>query len=135
VDGAPLGSVIAEGITQPFLFLLSDHRGESVDAEAPEAIRHAETNIRSIYDRLPSDRRLEIVIQGANHYMFSDGAMLKSPVVVGTLRTLGIVRLDGRRQIAVTAHCIRTFFDVHLKGSPASELKSQSEYPEIEMIP
>ena len=134
VDGAPLGSVIVEGITQPFLFLLSDHGGESVDAGTPEAIRHAETNIRSIYDRLPSDRRLEIVIRGANHYMFSDGAMLKSPLV-GTLRTLGIVSLDGRRQIAVTAHCIRTFFDVHLKGAPASELKSQSEYPEIEIIP
>ena len=32
LDGAPLGSVIAEGVTQPFMFLLSDHRGESADA-------------------------------------------------------------------------------------------------------
>ena len=82
VDGAPLGNVIAEGVTQPFMFLLSDHRGESADAETPEAIRQAGANIRSIYDRLPSDRRLEIVIQGANHYMFSDGAMLKSPLAM-----------------------------------------------------
>ena len=51
------------------------------------------------------------------------------------MRTLGIVRLDGRRQIAVTAHCIRSFFDVYLKGAPASELKSQTEYPEIEIVP
>jgi hypothetical protein len=51
------------------------------------------------------------------------------------MRTLGIVRLDGRRQVALTAHCISTFFDVYLKGAPASELKSQSEYPEIEFIP
>ena len=29
VDGAPLGNVIAEGVTQPFMFLLSDHSGES----------------------------------------------------------------------------------------------------------
>ncbi|MFI5387172.1 MAG: alpha/beta hydrolase family protein [Fimbriimonadales bacterium] len=135
VDGAPLGRVIAEGVTQPFMFLLSDHRGESAGAETPEAIRQAGANIRSIYDRLASDRRLEIVIQGANHYMFSDGAMLKSPLLMRAMRTLGIVRLDGRRQVAVTAHCISTFFDVYLKGAPASELKSQTKYPEVEIVP
>jgi dienelactone hydrolase len=135
VDGAPLGSVSAEGVTQPFMFLLSDHRGESTDAETPEAIRQAGANIRSIYDRLPTDRRLWITIRGANHYMFSDGAMLKSPLAMRVMRTLGIMHLDGRRQVAVTAHCISTFFDVYLKGAPASELKSQSEYTEIEFVP
>src|ERR1019366_693603 len=49
VDGLPLGSVIAEGVTQPFMFLLSDHRGETADADTPEAIRQAGANIRSIY--------------------------------------------------------------------------------------
>ena len=134
VDGAPLGSVIGEGVSQPFMFLLSDHRGESV-ADQPEAIRQAGTNIRSIYDRLPSDRRWELVIRGANHYGFSDdGAMLKSPLVMSALRTLGIVHLDGRRQIALTEHYVSTFFDVYLKGSPASELDRQGEYPEIEYV-
>ena len=46
----------------------------------------------------------------------------------------GIVRLDGRRQVAVTAHYIGTFFDVYLKGAPASELQSQPGYPEVEYI-
>jgi hypothetical protein len=56
------------------------------------------------------DRRLQIVIRSANHYMFSDdGAMLKSPLL---MRVLGIVRLDGRRQVTVAAHYIVTFFDV-----------------------
>jgi dienelactone hydrolase len=135
VDGAPLGDVVDDGVTQPFLFLLSDHRGESADAEAPEAIRRAEANIRSIYDRLPGNSKLEIVIRGANHYMFSDGAMLKSPMVMRVLRALGIMRLDGRRQFTVAAHCIRAFFDVHLKGAPDGELKSRLGYPEIEIIP
>jgi dienelactone hydrolase len=135
VDGAPLGSVIAEGVTQPFMFLLSDHRGESTDAETPEAIRQAGANIRSIYDRLPSGRRLQITILGANHYMFSDGALLKSPFAMRAMRTLGIWRLDGRRQVSVTAHCISSFFDVYLKGAPASELKGLSEHPEIEFVP
>jgi dienelactone hydrolase len=134
VDGAPFGSVVADGVTQPFLFLLSDHRGES-DASEPEAIRHAGANIHSIYDRLPRDRRLMIMIRGGNHYMFSDdGAMLKSPLVMRVLRTVGVVRLDGRRQVALTAHYISTFFDVYLKGAPASELMSRPEYPEIEYV-
>ena len=135
VDGAPLGNVVAEGVTQPFMFLLSDHRGESADADTPDAIRQAEANIRSIYDRQPSDRRLEVMIQGANHYMFSDRAMLQSPLVMGVLRVLGIVRLEGRRQVAITAHYISAFFDVYLKGAPASELNRHSDYPEIEIIP
>jgi hypothetical protein len=50
------------------------------------------------------------------------------------LRTVGFVRLDGRRQVALTAHYISTFFDVYLKGAPASQLKSQPEYPEIEYV-
>ena len=135
VDGAPLGSVVADGVTQPFMFLLSDHRGES-DAGEPEAIRQAGANIHSIYDRLPGDRRLMIMIRGAGHYGFSDnGAMLKSPLVMRVLRTVGVVRLDGRHQVALAAHYISAFFDVYLKGAPASELKSRPEYPEIEYVP
>jgi hypothetical protein len=110
------------------MFLLCDHRNES-DAKAVAA------NIDSIYNRLPNDRRLEIVIRGANHFGFSDdGAMLKSPLLMHVLRTLHIVRLDDRRQIAVTAHYIDTFFDVYLKGLPASELKNKEQFPEIEYI-
>src|SRR5271165_224743 len=71
VDGAPLGNVIAEGVTQPFMFLLSDHRSEP-DTET----RPVMASIRSIYDRLPGDSRLEIVIRGANHFGFSDNVAL-----------------------------------------------------------
>jgi hypothetical protein len=126
--------VVADGVTQPFMFLLSDHKGES-SAGQPEAIRQAGSNIHSVYDRLPDDRRLMIVIRGAGHYRFSDdGAMLKSPLAMHVLRTVGVVRLDGRRQVALTAHYMRTFFDVHLKWAPASELMRQPEYPEIEYV-
>ena len=60
--------------------------------------------------------------------------MLKSPLMMRVLRTAGVVRLDGRRQVALTAHYISTFFDVYLKGAPAPQLKSQPEYPEIEYV-
>jgi len=129
VDGAPLGSVIREGVTQPFLFLLSDH-GSEPDAET----RPVMANIRSIYDRLPDDRRLLITIRGSNHLLFSDRAMLQAPLAQRVMRTLGIVRLDGRRQVAITAHCIRGFFDVYLKGAPASKLKGQLNDPEIQQV-
>jgi predicted dienelactone hydrolase len=131
MDGAPLGSVIGEGVTQPFMFLLSDHSSES-EAET----RQVEANIRAIYDRLPSDRRLEILIRGANHFLFSDnGALLKSHIVLGTLRMLGILGIDGRRQLAVTAYCVHSFFDAYLKGPGVSRLKiSSSLYPEIQVL-
>jgi dienelactone hydrolase len=130
VDGAPLGSVIDEGVTQPFMFLLSDHTSET-DAETSTI--HA--NINSIYDRLPSDRGWQITIRGANHYMFSDdGAMLKSPLIMRLMRTVGIVHIDGRRQVAVTTHYISTFFDVYLQGAPLSKLENRAGYPEIEDV-
>lgn len=131
IDGAPLGSIIGEGVTQPFMFLISDHGNES----DPET-RQIKSNISSIYDRLLPGQRFQIKIRGANHFGFSDdGALLKSPLLMSIMRTLGILRLEGRRQLAVTAHCITSFFNVHLKGASLLELKSQSSYPEIEFIP
>ena len=130
VDGAPRGSVIREGVTQPFMFLVSDHRSEP-DAETRPVL----ANIRSIYDRLPGDRRWWLMIRGANHYGFSDdGAILKTPLLMRALRTAGIVHLSGLRQIAVTAHYITTFFDVYLKSEPASELTNRAQFPEVEYV-
>src|ERR1700676_2176218 len=40
----------------------------------------------------------------------------------------------GRRQVALTAQYISTFFDVYPKGAPAPQLQSQPEYPEIEYV-
>jgi predicted dienelactone hydrolase len=130
VDGLPLGNVISDGVSQPFMFLLSDHTGET-GPEGPQVM----ANIRSIYERIPADRRLYVVIRGAGHYRFSDnGAMLQIPLVLGVLHALGIVHLNGRRQIAITAHYISAFFDVNLKGAPVSELSATSQYPEVEYV-
>ncbi len=134
VDGAPFGSALADGIKQPFMFILSDHSGESTNAQTPDAIRQAGANIRSIYERLPNDRRLEITIRGGNHFMFSDNALLKSPLLMRVLRAVGMVHLDGRRQLAITSHYLSAFFDVYLQAAPAAELKSQPDYPEIEPL-
>jgi pimeloyl-ACP methyl ester carboxylesterase len=131
VDGAPHGSVIQAGIDRPFMFLMSDHSREA-DPESAQ-IR---ANIQSIYDRLPAEGRVQIVIQGANHFLFGDdGALLKSHLILGTLRTFGFLGMEGRRQLAVTAYCVDRFFDNYLKGTnlPPIEFRS-SLYPEVQVL-
>jgi len=131
VDGQPFGSVIQAGLHQPFMFLLSDH-GDSSDPVS----RQIGANIQSIYDRLPPDGRLRVEIRGANHFLFSDdGALLKSHIVMRTLRALGVVGIDGRRQLAVTVYCVHSFFDAYLKGTSVSRLNISSPlYPEIQVL-
>ena len=76
------------------------------------------------------------MIRGANHFTFSDdGALLKSRVVRRTLRILGMLHIDGRRQIAITNYCLRTFFDAYLKGEGVSRPEiSSPTYPEIQVL-
>jgi dienelactone hydrolase len=131
IDGKPFGSVIQDGLHQPFLFILSDQI-HGTDAETRQVV----AEIQSIYDHLPPDGRQRIMIRGANHFLFSDdGALLKSHIVMGTLRTVGLVGIDGRRQLAVTAHSVHTFFDVYLKGTTAPPpVLASPGYPEIQLL-
>jgi dienelactone hydrolase len=132
VDGSLHGGVLQAGIHKPFMFLLSGYGDFSSEAE----IRQIKADIQSVYDRLPADGRLRIVIRGANHFLFSDdGALLKSHMVLRTLRMLGILGIDGRRQLAVTAYCVHSFFDAYLKKAGPSQLKIPSAlYPEIQVL-
>ncbi len=130
IDGAPLGSVIRNGVTQPFMFLLGAHQGEP-QAEVQNVMSH----MRSIYYRIPPDRRAFLMIRGASHFMFSDNAVLKSPLLMNLLHILGIVHLNGRRQLKITAYCLHTFFDKYLKESDTSAIKIRTPlYPELERI-
>ena len=129
IDGAPYGSVVQEGLEQPFLFLLSDHSRELSDP----ASKQIGADFQSIYDRLPNGR-LFITIRGANHFSFSDQMFQKSQFVIALLRILGIGRLEGRRGLAITASYVDTFFDVYLKDAPAASLDKLSQpYPEVQL--
>ncbi len=132
IDGRPLGSVIEAGIKVPFMFLLSDH-GTADDAVS----RRILGQIQSIYDRQPNDTRMRVAIRGAHHFSFSDdGALLKSRLFRGVLRLFGVLGIDGRRQVQVTAYAVRTFFDAHLKHATSGPVTlSSPEYPEIIAIP
>ncbi len=131
VDGQPFGSVVQEGLRQPFMFLLSDHGRES----DPVTLQ-IRANIQSIYDRLPPDGRLRVAIRGANHFTFSDdGALLKSGFVRFVLRRFGRLGIDGRRQLAVTSYCLHRFFDAYLKRTGDSRPSLSSPlYPEIQVL-
>jgi dienelactone hydrolase len=131
VDGTVFGSVVQEGLHQPFMFLMSDEILSS-ESEATQI----KARIQSIYDRLPVDGKQFVTIRGAYHFGFSDdGALLKSHIVVRTLRTFGIIGMDGRRQLAITAYCVNSFFDAYLKGTDPARLDlSSSLYPEIGVL-
>ena len=48
----------------------------------------------------------------------------------------GKLKIDGRRQLAITAYSIQSFFDTYLKHSRATPLNLTSQlYPEIEILP
>jgi pimeloyl-ACP methyl ester carboxylesterase len=130
IDGAPYGSVVQEGLKQPFLFIFSDHSRELSDP----ASRQILADLHSLYDHLPSGRLL-LTIRRANHFSFSDQMLLKSQYVIGLLRLFGVGGLDGRRGLAITAEYVHTFFDVHLKDAPAGLLNKPPQlYPEVQFV-
>jgi len=132
IDGAPFGSVVKDGLRQPFMFLLSDHGTNNDPKNNPIA-----ANIQSIYETLPMNTRMEVTIRGSNHFSFTDQILLKSQHVMNGLRRMHVLGpLDGPRGLAITTAFVHTFFDVHLKGEPRSSLDDlQKLYPEVQVEP
>lgn len=132
IDGAPCGSVVQEGLKQPFMFLLSDHSRELSDP----AGRQIGADIYSIYDRLPNGRFF-ITIRGAHHFSFSDQTLLKSQYMMRVISLLGgIGKLEARRGLTITTTYVHTFFDVYLQGLPSNQLTElSSRYPEVQVEP
>jgi predicted dienelactone hydrolase len=128
IDGIPFGSVVQESLHQPFFFILSDHRKES----GQEAVL-VKAKMESIYNKLPADTRQQVMIDGANHFSFSDQMFTKSPVMMKALQIVGVIGpLDKHRGIEIADACVRTFFDVYLRDAPASDLSLlPSRYPEL----
>lgn len=51
------------------------------------------------------------------------------------LLTLGILGIDGRRQLAVTTYCVQSFFDAYLKSPGVSRLRISSLLcPELQVL-
>ena len=128
LDGRVFGPVIEEGLRQPFMFILEDHRRAS-----PMIAGDVLAPIQSMYARLPPDTRLKVSIAGANHFSFGDQILLKSQLLLALMRTTGVIgSLPGPRGIAITNDYVSTFFGVYLKGEPRAALDSLArKYPEV----
>ena len=131
LDGALWGDSQAGEIHQPFLFLLSDHRGER-GAEARAIL----ADIRATHRRLPTRSPEVMYIAGANHFFFSDdSALLKSHLLIGALHLLGGVHLSGEEQLADTAYCLRTFFDAEFSTPTSTALMLTSpQHPNVRAL-
>src|SRR5262249_18784850 len=124
VDGAPWGKVVTEGLSQPVFFLLSDHSGDAANEEA----KTVGTNFGVLFEHV--HKGIWLMIKGANHFMFSDDAALKSRMVMGALKPLGILKIHGPRQIAIATRYISAYFDAELAGRAPSPLGPSPDYPE-----
>ena len=131
IDGLVTKSVTQSALKTPFMFLMSDH---TKDNKNDPADRQIATMLRAAFRHLPRHSRAWLNIRGANHFNFSDGAVVKSHIAMSILRAVGIVGMDGRRQLAITAYCVRTFLDKQLNASSSvAPPTPQSLYPEIEV--
>jgi dienelactone hydrolase len=127
LDGIPFGSVVADGLSKPAMFLLSDHSREMSDPESHKVL----AMIQAIYERLPKPRIYK-TIRTANHFSFGDQILLNSRTAVALLRFTGFGRLDARRGLGISNDYVRTFFDVTLNGASPSTLEHLSErYSEV----
>ncbi len=128
MDGRLFGSLDQTTVTVPFLWLLSDH-GAAQDSVS----RQIMGQIQRAYERQPAESRMKVMIKGANHFTFSeDGALLKSGVLRGIMRVMGILGMRGRRQVEVSAYAVGSFFDAWLRNPVSAQgaLTSPS-YPEL----
>lgn len=123
IDGAPFSNVVHEGLSQPFLFLMSDHANE-VDPES----RRIRANFSELLGRLAPEHTERLTIRGATHFGFADDT--KSPIAVG-LMDLIAHKMDPPRQLSISRECIRTFFDIHLQGASRDTLCNSDEFPEM----
>jgi dienelactone hydrolase len=130
IDGNPFGSVVREGADQPCLLLF-----ENVNISSPPRdpeIRDMFAKTQSLYSHLGNGAML--MVRGANHFSFGDVILLKSHYIVRVILFL-TGGIEVRRGLAITTSVVHTFFDIHLKNSPAGSLGDlRRSYPEIQSI-
>ena len=113
------------------MFVLEDPASVRDTAPNAQVLR----NIRSMYARLPVHSRLKIFLTGSNHFSFSDQMLLKSQLLLGTMRRLHVIGgLSGARGLAITTDYVTSFFDVYLKDHPRTVLDAlPARYSEVRL--
>jgi dienelactone hydrolase len=126
LDGDLFGQVVRTGLTTPF-FVLQAGSGTCGDA----ACRSFEAGVQAVLRREPAGDAYDLAVRGANHFNFSDYAVIFSP-----LKLLGVLgSIDGTRGLQITRTYVRAFFDTYLLGRPAVLLREPTPaYPEVRYI-
>lgn len=122
VDGRLFGPVVQAGLSKPFLFLMSDHGGES-DPAAHRII----AQLRAFWSKLGASKRLT-TIRGTRHFNFSDNALRWTRLVGRPAGAVGPI--DRRRALAISARELDAFFSASL-GQPR---RPQAPEPEDEAV-
>lgn len=124
INGTPFGNVNENKLSKPFMFLLAHQSGERDSTNI-----QIKTNIDTIYNQLP-ETRVWINLRGAKHFNFSDQALIKERFIARKSGDLGPI--GERRGLEITATCLRTFFNAHLKGLSSPKINDLPEqYPEV----
>lgn len=127
LDGALGSRVVAAGLHRPFAFLLSDH-GPASDPES-QAI---EAGIRSVFGRLPPTNGWRSTIRGANHFSFSDQMLARNPAPLALLQALGVLAIDPRRGLEVSATTVRRLLQSRGDGAVRRGLEiATHDLPEV----
>jgi predicted dienelactone hydrolase len=127
INGTPFGNINENKLSKPFMFLMADPDG--VPTAVKQQIR---SNIDTIYQQLPPSR-LWLQLTGANHYNFSDQAVIRERFLARQNDDLGTI--GELRGLEVTAAALRAFFDANLKGVPNNIIaKLKTKYPEIKEV-
>lgn len=138
LDGTPYGDVASAGLAQPFMFILSEPvtppavlirffwgSRQAYDEEQASEARAIDT----IYRASANGHRL--VVRGAQHFDFTDSALLFEPL----MKIFGMLGpIDGRRVLALTSDYVRAFFDHYLENADAPLLRgAPAAYPEVRL--
>ncbi len=133
IDGDLFGSVLKEGIQQPFLFVLSDWTlrppwlQRTLAGVSVQRFRQQQATLRQQMQAVckGSSHCWETHIPGTHHFNFTDLAVLYSP----GMRMMGYLGPgDGAKGLATTSSCVRTFFDKMLDGK-SSNLTATTSLP------
>jgi pimeloyl-ACP methyl ester carboxylesterase len=113
-DGPVFGDVIAKGLLQPFMYMITDHR--------------------FFYDPISYKNAhgpfYEVALKGFEHFDFGDWPFWSNVSSLHDTFWLGSV--DSARSETITRTYLLAFFDKYLKGSDTSLLEgSSSDYPEV----
>jgi len=111
VDGAPHGSAFKQDRSAVFMFLLSDHIHES----DPRPVRSGPTFNRLTIGCLRRDGYASRFVAPNISSSVTMEPVEKPYRVCGRFRILGILGIDGRRQLAVRRTACGAFSDAYLK--------------------